>query len=207
MGSFFLLEATLKLDLLLLLASTSNDQFNIQKEKAKEIVKSFSIGLDETKVGLMIYGKNTRRRIFVFNRFKNLDELTEGINGVKNLPSWQSLPESGIKSYLTKGVEIASNFLQDKTAGARSNVPKSLVIFTPEEISVTDEMEEFLQNVEYSFVHQKKTGDIITDIVPGVYSYCTLIAVSVDLVYHLWKQQLFSNFLKIECLVTCTYDL
>lgn len=145
-------------------ASTPGNQFSLQKDVATNVLKAFPVGPDATKVGLMLYGKATKR-VFGFNRYRRLADVTENINQASNLPFSQSLPSTGVQPLLSMALKRASDFLQDKSAGARSDIAKSMVVFTPEKIPVTDEMKELLQNIRYSFVNvgQDETGDRTDD--------------------------------------------
>lgn len=137
-------------------ATPNQKEFQYQKQLAKDILKGFTVGPDLTKVGGLLYGKRTRS-IFTFDRNDDIDSVKKSIDQMTNFYSSQMIPSKDMQTYVTAAIKEALKVIREPNLGARPGEAKSLVIFTPENVVLSEKIKEELSSVQY---YLKNIGDL-----------------------------------------------
>ncbi len=118
----FTASSTKKLDLVFILGAagaSAPEDFLLQKEIAKEIIKAQPVSVDGVRVGAVVYGINARRHM----------PFSASLDKNHVLRNFDDIRVDNYGDNLKQGLDVAGNMLFRDRNGAEQNVPKIAVVF------------------------------------------------------------------------------
>ena len=100
-------------------SNTARD-FEIELKITKEMLNSFHITPTDTRVGLLLYGRNAIVAVHL-NTYRSKAELEDLVKTLKNY---------GNGNRMDKALNLSRTDMFNENKGARKGIPKSLVIFS-----------------------------------------------------------------------------
>ena len=129
----FATASSAKLDLVILVGTDGQDatkDFDLVKQLAQKVLSEYDISLDNTRVGIIQYGKDPRL-VARLNSYTDKRTINSVIDTLRS-------PSDGNR--VDKALDLARTDLFNVRNGARQGVPKTLLVFTNKEADLNPGM-------------------------------------------------------------------